>query len=80
MEEERVVEITKNMPAEEVIGEFIGIAKIKKNVIDDLSASTISVLRDKLFVSYFEAALQRVLDMKKYDVRMIKTDGFFWVR
>lgn len=73
-----IVEITKQMPIEAAAGEFIGIAKIKKNVVDDLNASTIGILRDKIFSSYFEGALQRVLDMKKYDVRMIETKGRFW--
>ena len=66
------------MPVETAAGEFIGIAKIRKNVIDDLNASTAGVLRDKIFTSYFEGALQRVLDLKRYDVRMIETNGRFW--
>lgn len=78
LEDGQVVEITKQMPAENAFGEFIGIAKIKKNVIDDLNASTIGVLRDKLYSSYFEGALQRVFDMKKYDIQLINTDGRFW--
>lgn len=78
LENGRIVGITKKMPVEVAAGEFIGIAKIKKNAIDDLNASTIGVLRDKLFTSYFEGALQRVFDMKKYDVRMIETNGRFW--
>ena len=78
LENERIVEITKNMPVEAAAGEFIGIAKIKRNIIDDLNASTIDVLREKLFHSYFEGALQRVIDMRKYDVRMIDTSGCFW--
>ncbi len=78
LENGKIVEITKYMPVEVAAGEFIGIAKIKKNVIDDLNASTIGVLRDKLFTSYFEGALQRVFDMKKYDVRMIETNDQFW--
>ncbi len=78
IEKGRIVEITKRMPAEVAAGEFIGIAKIKKNVIEDLNISTIGVLRDKVFTSYFEGALQRVFDMKKYDVRMIETNGRFW--
>lgn len=73
-----IVEITKQMPVNLAAGEFIGIAKIKKHVIDDLNSSTIGVLRDKIFTSYFEGALQRVFDMKKYDVRMIETSGRFW--
>lgn len=78
LEDEKIVEITKEMPVETAAGEFIGIAKIKKNVIDDLNASTAGVLRDKIFTSYFEGALQRVLDLKRYDVRMIETNGRFW--
>ena len=78
IEKGKIVDITKQMPVEAAAGEFIGIAKIKKSVIDDLNASTIGVLRDKIFSSYFEGALQRVFDMKKYDVRMIETKGRFW--
>ena len=78
VEEDKVVEITKKMPVEKASGEFIGIAKFKKQVIDDLNASAISVLRDKEFSSYFEGALQKVLDLKKYDVRVVKTNGRFW--
>lgn len=78
LEEEKIVEITKQMPVETAAGEFIGIAKIKKNVIDDLNESTVRVLRDGIYTSYFEGALQRVFDMKKYDVRMIETDNRFW--
>ncbi len=78
LENGRIIEITKKMPAEVAAGEFIGIAKIKKNVIDDLNTSTIGILRNKVFTSYFEGALQKVFDMKKYDVRMIETNGRFW--
>lgn len=78
LEDGKIVEIIKQMPIEVAAGEFIGIAKIKKNVIGDLNNSTIGVLRDKIFTSYFEGALQRVFDMKKYDVRMIETKGRFW--
>ena len=78
LKDNKIVEITKQMDLKVAAGEFIGIAKIKKEVIDDLKNSTIGVLRDKLYTSYFEGALQRVFDMKKYDVEMIKTDGRFW--
>lgn len=77
-EKGKIIEITKEMTVEAAEGEFIGIAKIKKNVIEDLNLSAVGVLRDKIFTSYFEGALQRVLDMKKYDVRMIRTNGRFW--
>lgn len=78
LEKGQIVEITKQMPVEAAAGEFIGIAKFKKKVIEDLNNSTIGVLRDKVFTSYFEGALQRVFDMHKYDIRMIETKGRFW--
>lgn len=78
IENKKIVEITKQMPPEIAAGEFIGVAKIMKNVIDDLNNSTIDVLRDKIFTSYFEGALQRVFDMEKYDVQMLDTKGRFW--
>lgn len=74
----RIVEITKQIPAKAAAGEFIGIAKIRKNVIDDLNNAAIDILRGKIFTSYFEGAIQRVLDMEKYDVQMIQTNDRFW--
>ena len=61
LENEKIVEITKQMSCDMADGEFIGICKINKCVIDDLNDSTIKVLRDKEFSSYFEGALQCVL-------------------
>lgn len=78
LENGKIVEITKQMSIEDAVGEFIGIAKIKKSVIEDLNDAATKVLRDRIFTSYFEGALQRVIDMKKYDVQMIKTNGRFW--
>ena len=74
----KIVELTKQMPVEEAAGEFIGIAKIKKTVIHDLNDSVTNVLRDKKYNSYFEGAIQRVLDMREYDVRMLDTAGRSW--
>ena len=78
IEKGEVVEITKHMPIEDAAGEFIGIAKIRRNVIEDLNNATVGILRDKIFSSYFEGALQKILDAKKYDVRMLETNGRFW--
>ena len=78
LQDEQIIEITKQMSIEDATGEFIGIAKIKKNVIDDLNAATVSLLRDKIFNAYFEGALQKVFDQNKYDIRMIETKGRFW--
>ena len=36
------------------------------------------MLRDKHFSAYFEGALQKVIDRKKYDFKIIDTNGRFW--
>ena len=74
----KVIEITKQMPPEKALGEFIGIAKIRKNVIETLNNSAEEILRNGNFTSYFEAALQKVIDTGKYDFRIIETSGRFW--
>ena len=78
LEGDKIVEITKQMSVEDAVGEFIGIMKIKKNVIDDLNSETVGILRDKIFTSYFEGALQRIFDKEKYDICMIETKSRFW--
>lgn len=78
IEEGKIVEITKQMPSEDAAGEFIGICKIRQNVIEDLNTATVETLREKCFSAYFEEALQRVIDRKKYDFKIIDTNGRFW--
>jgi len=75
---ERVIEITKNMPCAESAGEFIGIAKIGKSVLKDLRKESTQLMREKAFISYFEAALQRIIDKEKYCVKKIDTKNAFW--
>ena len=74
----KVAEITKQMPPSEAAGEFIGIAKIRKNVIGALNSAAEELLRAKQFSSYFEGALQSVIDTGQYDFRVIETGGRFW--
>lgn len=74
----RVVEITKNMPVEQAAGEFIGIAKMRKNVIPLLNQKATELMEEKAFGEYFEAAIQRVLDEGKFSTVIMPTDGKFW--
>lgn len=74
----QVVEITKKMPANESVGEFIGIAKLRKQVLDELKEKTTDLMRDKIFNEYFESAIQRLIDEKNFDIRMMDTQGAFW--
>ena len=78
LESGRVTEITKQMPMERAAGEFIGIARINKRVLETLNPAAEGIMRDKHFNSYFEGALQKVIDTGKYDFRIIETGGRFW--
>lgn len=73
-----IIAISKEIAPSEASGEFLGIAKFKRKVIEDLNLATTDVLKEQLYASYFEEAIQRVLDKKKYDVEVIKTNGRFW--
>lgn len=78
LENNKIVEITKQMPVEDAGGEFIGIMKISKKAIEDLNNCTHDLLRHKEYQSYFEAAVQEIINMNKYDIRMLDTKGRFW--
>lgn len=78
IDNDKITKITKNMPIEEAAGEFIGIMKISKRTITDLNKCTQDVLRRKEYKEYFEAAVQGIINMNKYDIRMIDTKGKFW--
>lgn len=78
LDNNRIVEITKQMPVEDSAGEFIGIMKVSKNAIEDINNATVSLLRKKEYQSYFEAAIQEIINMDKYDIRMLDTKGRFW--
>ncbi len=75
---DKITEIDKGIDLAEGDGEFIGIAKLGKNSLDSIKKAAKEVLKEKRFNSYFEAAIQEVLDEGKLDVRPIPTDGDFW--
>ena len=78
LDNNRIVEITKQMSVEDAAGEFIGIMKISKKTIEDINNATVELLRRKEYQSYFEAAIQEIINMNKYDITMIDTKGRFW--
>lgn len=75
---DNVTAITKQMPVEEAAGEFIGIAKLSRDVLPAIQQATTELMQEKNFKEYFEAAIQKVILQKKYDIRMIDTEGAFW--
>lgn len=78
LEKEDVVEISKTIPVEDADGEFIGIAKISGCSLLALKQVTTSIMKEKKFSSFFEVALQVIMDKKLSKVTSIPTRGQFW--
>lgn len=74
----KVIEITKQMDCKDAAGEFIGFAKIKKEVIPMLQEKSTELLRNKAYTAYFEAAIQEIINSNQYDIQVMNTDGRFW--
>lgn len=74
----RIVEITKQMPPEDAEGEFIGIAAFRKEILPELKKTVKQLMKEKEFGAYFESAVQRLIDQKKYNIKTIPTNGAFW--
>ena len=75
----KITEVSKRIPLNLSEGEFIGICKIKKEIIPSLKAVSKQLLKKKELNSYFEAAIQELIDQDKVDVLSVPTDGDFWI-
>ena len=74
----RIVEISKQISCSKGEGEFIGILKISQKILDDLRKASKEVLKNKEFNSYFEGAVQKLIDWGSYDIRAVSTRNYFW--
>ena len=77
-ENSKVTEVSKLIALDKAEGEFIGICKIKKEVIPDLKEASKMLLKEKEFKSYFEAAIQEIIDQEKFSAVSIPTENSFW--
>lgn len=77
-EQGRVVEISKLISCDKAEGEFIGIAKIGKQILSDLREASKTVLMNKEFSSYFEGAIQELINQGKHRIIAIDTKDYFW--
>ena len=73
-----VIEISKSIPCEQAEGEFIGIAKLSKNIIKPLKESVKYILKQKNFNYYFESAIQDMIDKHIYSIITTSTGNYFW--
>ena len=74
----RVVEISKQISCDLAEGEFIGIARINGTLLADVKKAAKQLMKEKQFTSYFEGAIQYLIDRDKCEVITIPTRGSFW--
>ena len=75
---DKVIQINKTMDINSANGEFIGIAKISKECIPSLKKITTRILKEKRFSSFFEVALQEIIDIDHFKIETIPTNNRFW--
>lgn len=73
-----VLQISKQIPCEKSEGEFIGIAKIKREILCPLKAACKKLMQEKQFMAYFEGAVQELINQHKYNIRAVSTGNHFW--
>lgn len=73
-----VVRISKEIPLDSAVGEFIGIAKFSGNIMTEVKASVKTILKNGMFKSYFEGAIQHLINQHKYNIIAIPTERYFW--
>ncbi len=74
----KVAAISKEIPCELAQGEFIGIAKIGHSALGDIKNASKTLMKKKQFASYFEGALQYLIDQKETEIVTVPTNGRFW--
>jgi len=73
------IKITKAIIDGKLVGEFIGLMKIDKAIINDLFNSTETVLnRDNGVKEFFETVVQNLTDEKKIRAEIVDISGLFW--
>lgn len=74
----QVVKVSKEIPEAESEGEFIGMAKLSKDVMPAIKAASRKLMRDGCLKSYFEGAIQEIIDEGGYSVQALPTNKCFW--
>lgn len=77
-QKENVIEISKQIPCEKAEGEFIGIAKISKQILPALKEASRELLRRKEFMSYFEGAIQELIQQERWKLITTNVGKRFW--
>lgn len=73
-----VIKVSKEIPEEKSEGEFIGMAKLSKNVMPAIKKASQKLMRCGCLKSYFEGAIQEVINQGGYSVPALPTRNRFW--
>lgn len=73
-----VYEINKTMPPEEAEGEFIGLAKISRNTLPYLNASSERLMANKDFNAFIEMSFQELIDRNEAKLTAFSINGEPW--
>jgi choline kinase len=78
IEGSQILKITKEMLPQDGVGEFIGVAKVRKEVLKDLMEVVDDFMAKGEFNLFFEAAIQRLIDSHKYSITFTDIKNYFW--
>jgi choline kinase len=78
LEGDRVTLVTKKMAPEAATGEFIGLARLGKAVLRILRRRSEDLLEEGRVNEFFEAVVQRAIDLDAVDVRACDVRGLPW--
>ncbi len=74
----QVIKISKEITEAESEGEFIGMTKLSGNVMPAIKSASKKLMRCGSLKSYFEGAIQEVINSGSYSVPAIQTNNRFW--
>jgi choline kinase len=74
----QVIKLSKEIPAGEAMGEFIGIAKISEAVLPALKAAAQYFVEREEFSHFFEAAIQKCIDDALFLPEIVDVANLFW--
>lgn len=78
LEGKEIKHINKTMDPKLSDGEFIGIAKISKKCVPTVKTVTNKIMKEQKFSSFFEVALQEIIDKNLCKITAVPTNGKFW--
>ena len=78
VQDNKIIEVTKQMAASDSDGEFLGVAWVSARQIENLKKHTETILDEGLFDAFFEASVQRMITYENLEVEVADVSGLPW--